>query len=282
MSRSPSVQTPRRRVLCVCAGVSSGPAPRASVAVAVGADSRPDSRTALRPRHGVRTALRRRPRRKRRVRGERLLCSRGHSLEAFDVAASSARVSPAGVDAARSERPLSDVWCLDVDSPPFQWTEIDISPQARRPTPRAYHAAAVSVAGGLLKNLLHFSRRRRSEPLLLLGGETQVCREGPATGMMVLFGGREQSGRSLNDAWGLRRHRNKTWDWVAAPCKKQLSPEPRFQHCNSHAANDGRERRPRVSSSVSPRGLVCLCAAVVFVGTRLVVLGGRSDSDCSK
>lgn len=37
--------------------------------------------------------------------------------------------------------------------------------------------------------------------------------------MMIIFGGRDGKGNSLNDSWGLRRHRDGSWDWVEAPYK---------------------------------------------------------------
>jgi hypothetical protein len=37
--------------------------------------------------------------------------------------------------------------------------------------------------------------------------------------MVVIFGGRSSEQYALNDSWGLRRHRNGTWDWVKAPYK---------------------------------------------------------------
>ncbi|OEH78480.1 kelch repeat domain-containing protein serine threonine protein phosphatase protein [Cyclospora cayetanensis] len=98
------------------------------------------------------------------------------------------------------EHPLSDVWHMDVEASPFHWTEVQLGSEMKRPLPRVYHAA-------------------------------EVCREGPASGMLVIFGGRDSNSRSLADAWGLRQHRDGRWDWVEAPCKKQTLPEARFQHC---------------------------------------------------
>ncbi|CBZ51175.1 serine/threonine protein phosphatase, related [Neospora caninum Liverpool] len=119
------------------------------------------------------------------------------------------------------ERPLADVWFMDVEKSPFRWEEVVFESQARRPPPRVYHA-------------------------------TEVCREGPASGMMVVFGGRSASSRSLNDTWGLRQHRDGRWDWIAAPSKKQQAPEPRFQH------------------------------SMVFIGSKMLIVGGRTDNDCTK
>ena len=67
----------------------------------------------------------------------------------------------------------------------------------------------------------------------------KVCREGPAAGMMVVFGGRTAenkslkecskaltqaipNGTSIQDTWGLRQHRDGRWDWVEADIKSQL------------------------------------------------------------
>ncbi|PHJ25563.1 protein serine threonine phosphatase [Cystoisospora suis] len=119
------------------------------------------------------------------------------------------------------ERPLADVWFMDVEKSPFRWEEVIFESHARRPPPRVYHA-------------------------------TEVCREGPASGMMVVFGGRSSTSKSLNDTWGLRQHRDGRWDWIAAPSKKQQLPEPRFQH------------------------------SMVFIGPKMLIVGGRTDNDCTK
>jgi len=108
-----------------------------------------------------------------------------------------------------------DIWVLDVERSPFIWNEVSVI-HARCPLPRVYHSA-------------------------------EVCREGPAAGMMVVFGGRTPDNRSLRDIWGLRQHRDGRWDWVEAPIKRGAPPEPRFQH------------------------------ACVFLGSKLLVVGGRSS-----
>ncbi|CAE7728875.1 BSL1 [Symbiodinium sp. KB8] len=91
-----------------------------------------------------------------------------------------------------------DIWILDVERSPFQWQEVAVMGK-RGPLPRVYHSA-------------------------------EVCREGPAAGMMVVFGGRTAENKSLKDTWGLRQHRDGRWDWVEAPAKRGAPPEPRFQH----------------------------------------------------
>ncbi|CEM20884.1 unnamed protein product [Vitrella brassicaformis CCMP3155] len=110
----------------------------------------------------------------------------------------------------------NDIWYLDVERAPFQWNKVQLAAGAKAPMPRVYHAA-------------------------------EVCQEGPANGMMVVFGGRTGDNKSLKDAWGLRQHRDGRWDWVEAPTKKGSSPEPRFQH------------------------------SAVFFGPKLLIVGGRGD-----
>jgi len=47
--------------------------------------------------------------------------------------------------------------------------------------------------------------------------------------MMIIFGGRSSDPKiSFNDTWGLRKHRDSTWDWIKAPYISNL-PKPRFQ-----------------------------------------------------
>ncbi|CDI82985.1 protein serine/threonine phosphatase, putative / sortilin, partial [Eimeria acervulina] len=39
------------------------------------------------------------------------------------------------------ERPLSDVWYMDVEASPFRWNEVLLPTDGKRPSPRVYHAA---------------------------------------------------------------------------------------------------------------------------------------------
>ena len=48
--------------------------------------------------------------------------------------------------------------------------------------------------------------------------------------MIITYGGRDQKGNALNDCWGLRKHRNNTWDWVLAPYDEGYEPQKRYQH----------------------------------------------------
>lgn len=115
---------------------------------------------------------------------------------------------------------LADIWYMDVQRSPFSWNQVVLPPTAKQPAPRVYHSA-------------------------------EICRDGPAYGMMVVFGGRTTDSRSLRDTWGLRQHRDGRWDWVDAPIKRGGPPEPRFQH------------------------------NCVFFGSKMLVIGGR-DSDVTR
>jgi len=72
---------------------------------------------------------------------------------------------------------------------------------------------------------------------------------GSATGMMVIFGGRTGDQGALKDTWGLRRHRDGRWDWIKAPYKSNGDdPLARYQH------------------------------STIFIGTLMIVLGGRTNT----
>ena len=94
--------------------------------------------------------------------------------------------------------PVNDVWCLSVERAPFTWTKIVCLSES--PPARVYHSAAQCVTGS-------------------------------AAGMMVIFGGRSADQSALNDTWGLRKHRDGSWDWVKAPYKPgSIVPLGRYQH----------------------------------------------------
>lgn len=111
----------------------------------------------------------------------------------------------------------SDIWVLDVDRTPFTWKEVPLSSNTPRPPARVYHTA-------------------------------DICLDGPASGMMVVFGGRTHENKHLGDLWGLRQHRNGQWDWIEAPTRRGTPAAPRCQHSAS------------------------------FIGHRLVITGGRSEA----
>jgi len=109
---------------------------------------------------------------------------------------------------------VNDVWIFNSEGQPLQWTKLDLLGEL--PPTRVYHTSA-------------------------------VCNYGFANGMMVTFGGRKKEGAVLNDMWGLRRHRNGTWDWTKAPYKG--TPKDRLQHSS------------------------------IFCGNFFINIGGRSTSD---
>ena len=57
-----------------------------------------------------------------------------------------------------------------------------------------------------------------------------IIHSGKAKGMIILFGGRTKEKKALNDCWGLRKHRNNTWEWIRAPNISNYIPIRRFQH----------------------------------------------------
>lgn len=93
---------------------------------------------------------------------------------------------------------LNETWCLDIHKTQFSWVKLNCT--GNIPTPRVYHSA-------------------------------DLCQYGGAAGMIIIFGGRDSSGKTLNDIWGLRRHRDGRWDWTKPPDKKELvAPLGRYQH----------------------------------------------------
>eukprot|EP00357_Protocruzia_adherens_P016602 CAMPEP_0114986488 /NCGR_PEP_ID=MMETSP0216-20121206/8454_1 /TAXON_ID=223996 /ORGANISM="Protocruzia adherens, Strain Boccale" /LENGTH=703 /DNA_ID=CAMNT_0002348929 /DNA_START=121 /DNA_END=2232 /DNA_ORIENTATION=- len=93
---------------------------------------------------------------------------------------------------------LGDSWLLNLEESVLKWTELQIDGPS--PSPRVYHSAA-------------------------------LCPIGTAAGMIIVYGGRNGSASSLNDTWGLRRHRSGLWDWIKAPSKNGSDkPIGRYQH----------------------------------------------------
>ena len=92
-------------------------------------------------------------------------------------------------------QPANDTWILNLDKSPFSWNKLEIA-EDTTPASRLYHAAG-------------------------------LCTKGNAQGMMIIFGGRDAAENALNDSWGLRRHRNGSWDWVIAPYKSD-PPKNRY------------------------------------------------------
>ena len=110
----------------------------------------------------------------------------------------------------------NDICFINIDEGILEWKKLE--PAGEIPCSRMYHASA-------------------------------VCRQGGASGMMIIYGGRSESNNALNDTWGLRKHRNGTWDWLKAPYCNNYSPLKRYQH------------------------------SIAFYYSFMVVLGGRTDED---
>lgn len=113
-------------------------------------------------------------------------------------------------------RITNDIFLINIDDGIFEWKKLE--PQGEIPCSRMYHASS-------------------------------VCKYGGACGMMIVYGGRGESSNALNDTWGLRKHRNGTWDWLKAPYSNNYSPLKRYQH------------------------------SMAFYYNFMVVLGGRTDDD---
>jgi protein phosphatase len=90
----------------------------------------------------------------------------------------------------------NDIWLINIDDGILEWKKLE--PTGDIPSNRMYHAST-------------------------------VCKTGGAAGMLIVFGGRTDSNIALNDTWGLRKHRDGTWDWVRAPYSNSYSPLKRFQ-----------------------------------------------------
>ena len=95
---------------------------------------------------------------------------------------------------------LNDVWLMNLEKSPYSWFLVELRGRVERPPARVYHAAG-------------------------------VCNAGAANGMMVVFGGRGNDQKELNDSWGLRKHRDGSWDWIKAPYKDvdKIMPKGRYQ-----------------------------------------------------
>ena len=81
---------------------------------------------------------------------------------------------------------LSDAWALDTSEKPYQWKKISDTGAGDMPSARMYATAAA-----------------RSD------------------GLLLLCGGRDETGVPLGDAYGLARHRDGRWEWATAPGELQ-------------------------------------------------------------
>lgn len=110
----------------------------------------------------------------------------------------------------------NDICLINIDEGILEWKKLETTGDI--PYARMYHAAS-------------------------------VCKYGGASGMMIVYGGRSESSNALNDTWGLRKHRNGTWDWLKAPYSNSYNPLKRYQH------------------------------SIAFYYSFMIVLGGRTDED---
>ncbi len=85
----------------------------------------------------------------------------------------------------------------------YEWTPIDCNIS---PPPRMYHTA------GIIKS-------------------------GRAKGMILIYGGRGEKSQPLKDTWGLRKHRDGSWEWISAPCLG-TTPKGRYQHTSIFFTNN--------------------------------------------
>ena len=98
----------------------------------------------------------------------------------------------------KSNQPSNDLWILDINKEDLEWKQIIYDNEIKIPKPRVY-------ASG------------------------DICKFGKASGMIIIFGGRDENQEALNDAWGLRRHRNNIWEWLIVPIKNDYIPLKRYQ-----------------------------------------------------
>lgn len=111
---------------------------------------------------------------------------------------------------------LNDVWVLSTDKTPFKWEKVN--PGGKIPSARVYHTSTVYKVTG-------------------------------NTEMMMIFGGRDATGKSLNEVHGLKKENN-DWEWVDIPKdNNDIVPIGRHQHCAS------------------------------FFGPFLFIVGGRTEKD---
>lgn len=90
----------------------------------------------------------------------------------------------------------NDTWVLSIEKTPFTWEKLAMKHDS--PPARDYHSTA-------------------------------TCNIGMASGMVVVFGGRAADQTPLNDSWGLRKHRDGSWEWIKAPNKGTKVPSLRYQ-----------------------------------------------------
>ncbi len=94
--------------------------------------------------------------------------------------------------------PNNDLWIIDMSQEELEWNQATLRNSFLKPVPRLYASA-------------------------------DMCKTGRSNGMIILYGGRDIGQNALNDVWGLRKHRDGTWDWLKAPIKNDYTPIARYQ-----------------------------------------------------
>lgn len=94
--------------------------------------------------------------------------------------------------------PNNDLWIANISQEELEWKQAVLRNISLKPIPRVYSSG-------------------------------DICRSGKSNGMIIIFGGRDLNQNPLNDSWGLRRHRDGTWDWLQAPIKNEYTPLTRYQ-----------------------------------------------------
>jgi protein phosphatase len=120
----------------------------------------------------------------------------------------------------------NELWTLNLDKIShndfYEWNSVQFNSNQIQPSPRMYHSMV-------------------------------ICKAGRAKGMVMIFGGRAESegstSQALNETWGLRKHRDGSWEWLPAPYKQNSTPIKRYQH------------------------------SAVFYSTFMIILGGRSEDN---
>ena len=93
----------------------------------------------------------------------------------------------------------NDVWIIDINNNISQWERIIFEKDYLIPCARLYHTC-------------------------------DICNSGNYKGMMIIFGGRDQKEKPLNDIWALNKLENGTWSWEKLELKDEYQLNQRYNH----------------------------------------------------
>ena len=93
----------------------------------------------------------------------------------------------------------NDVWIININNAKCQWEKINFNNNELIPCPRLYHTS-------------------------------EICPYGNCKGMMIIFGGRDNNEKPLNDIWGLVKHSDNSFSWHLADIKDNYIMTPRYNH----------------------------------------------------